>query len=54
MAGGKKKQKQNRSAERDANMAAVYQAFLNAGFSHNQARALTAEVGRENGFRSDL
>lgn len=29
---------------------AVYQAFKNAGLSHNQALAVTAEVGRENGF----
>ena len=54
MAGGASKKKSSSAAERDANMAAVYQAFLNAGFSTNQARALTAEVGRENGFRSNL
>lgn len=29
----------------------VYNAFTNAGFSSNQAKALTAEVGRENDFR---
>ncbi len=28
----------------------VYRAFINAGFSHNQALALTAEVGRENDY----
>ncbi len=28
----------------------VYKSFLNAGFSKNQAMALTAEVGRENGY----
>lgn len=30
----------------------VMQAFINAGLSQNQARILTAEVGRENGFQS--
>lgn len=29
----------------------VYQSFLNQGLSANQARALTAEVGRENDFK---
>lgn len=29
---------------------AVYKAYRNAGLSHNQALAITAEVGRENGF----
>lgn len=28
----------------------VYDAFINAGFSDNQSKALTAEVGRENGY----
>ena len=28
----------------------VYKAYRNAGLSHNQAMAITAEVGRENGF----
>jgi hypothetical protein len=32
---------------------AVYSAFRKAGFSDNQARALTAEVGRENSWRAD-
>lgn len=32
----------------------VYQAFLNAGFTKEQAKALTAEVGRENDFRKDI
>lgn len=31
-------------------MQQTYQAFLNAGMSPNQARAITAEVGRENDF----
>lgn len=31
---------------------AVYRAFRNGGLSHNQALALTAEVGRENGFQA--
>lgn len=31
-------------------MQMVYQAFLNAGLSPQQARAITAEVGRENDF----
>lgn len=33
---------------------AVYQAYINAGLSHNQALAVTAEVGRENSFRPDI
>lgn len=32
----------------------VYQAFINAGFTKEQAKALTAEVGRENDFRKDI
>ena len=32
---------------------AVYKAFLNAGFSKNQALALTAEVGRENDYNAN-
>ena len=28
----------------------VYKAYRNAGLSHNQAMAITAEVGRENSF----
>ncbi|MDO5051203.1 MAG: hypothetical protein Q4D68_05635 [Moraxella equi] len=31
---------------------AVYRAFRNGGLSHNQALAITAEVGRENGFQA--
>lgn len=30
----------------------LYNAFRKAGFSHNQARVLVAEVGRENGLRN--
>lgn len=30
----------------------VYDGFTSAGFSHKQAMALTAEVGRENGYRA--
>lgn len=33
---------------------AVYRAYRNAGLSHNQALAITAEVGRENSFRADI
>lgn len=33
---------------------AVYNAYVNAGLSHNQALAVTAEVGRENSFRPDV
>lgn len=35
-----------------ANQLAVYKSFINAGFSKNQALALTAEVGRENGYQA--
>lgn len=31
----------------------VYDSFINAGYSDNQARALTAEVGRENSYNPD-
>lgn len=31
---------------------AVYKAYRNAGLSHNQALAITAEVGRENSFQA--
>lgn len=31
---------------------AVYRAFRNNGLTHNQALAITAEVGRENGFQA--
>lgn len=33
---------------------AVYNAYVNAGLSRNQALAVTAEVGRENGFNSNI
>lgn len=33
---------------------AVYNAYLNAGLSHNQALAVTAEVGRENSFNANI
>jgi hypothetical protein len=36
----------------DGNIKKVYQAFINAGFSDKQAKALTAEVGRENAYQS--
>ena len=34
------------------NIKKVYQSFIKAGFSEKQAKALTAEVGRENGYQS--
>ena len=36
------------------NDVSVYQAFKNAGFSHQQALSLSAEVGRENSFRPEV
>lgn len=33
---------------------AVYNAYVNAGLSHNQALAVTAEVGRENSFNANV
>ena len=33
---------------------AVYNSYRNAGLSHNQALAITAEVGRENGFNASI
>lgn len=33
---------------------AVYRAYRNAGLSHNQALAITAEVGRENSFSAGI
>lgn len=36
--------------DKNSNRLAVYNAFINAGFSKNQALALTAEVGRENEY----
>lgn len=41
-------------ANRQEAAAAVYQSFLNSGFSDAQARALTAEINRENSLREDL
>lgn len=38
------------SKERDNNQTAVYNSLTKAGFSKNQALALTAEIGRENGY----
>lgn len=40
------------SKEQDANQTAVLNGFMKAGFSKNQAIALTAEVGRENSYNS--
>lgn len=39
---------------KDGRMLATYDAFKRAGFSDQAARAMVAEVGRENSFRSDL
>ena len=39
---------------RQANMKSVYDAYIHAGFSHKQALAFTAEVGRENGYNPVL
>ena len=38
--------------EQDANQTGVLNAFMKAGFTKNQAVALTAEVGRENDYNS--
>ena len=40
------------SKEQDANQTGVLNAFLKAGFTKNQAIALTAEVGRESDYNS--
>jgi murein DD-endopeptidase MepM/ murein hydrolase activator NlpD len=40
------------STDTESMMSNVYSSFTKAGFSENQAKALTAEVGRENGFQS--
>jgi hypothetical protein len=32
----------------------VYDSFISAGFTDSQAKALTAEVGRENGFKENI
>lgn len=40
------------SGKQSETQLSVYKAFLNAGFSKNQAMALTAEVGRENDYVS--
>lgn len=45
-------QKVSTTKEQDANQTGVLHAFLKAGFSKNQAIALTAEVGRENDYNS--
>ncbi|OAM23525.1 phage tail tip lysozyme [Eikenella corrodens] len=42
------------SSEQRTNMLAIYDAARANGLSHNQAAAFTAEVGRENGFRSHI
>lgn len=42
------------SAPNDGLRLGVYDAFRNAGYSHEGALALAAEVGRENSFRPDL
>lgn len=39
---------------KDTLIAQTYNAFRNAGFSGEQAKALVAEVGRENSFRPDI
>lgn len=39
---------------RKNNMMSVYQSFLKAGMSEAQAKAMTAEIGRENDFGNDL
>jgi hypothetical protein len=41
-------------ANRQEAAVAVYQSFLNSGFSDAQARSLTAEINRENSLREDL
>ncbi|MEQ1066290.1 tape measure protein [Acinetobacter sp. XH1741] len=41
------------NSEQTRNMLRVYQAFRNAGVGDKQARVLTAQVGRENDFRSE-
>jgi len=39
---------------RQNTMKSVYDAYVSAGFSHKQALAFTAEVGRENNYNPDL
>lgn len=39
---------------RKSNMVSVYKSFLKAGMSESQAKAMTAEIGRENDFGNDL
>lgn len=41
-------------SSRKANMMGVYKAFLKAGMSEAQAKAMTAEIGRENEYGNDL
>lgn len=39
------------TAKTNENQMKVYSAFLNSGFSESQAKIMTAEVGRENGYQ---
>ncbi|WLG15011.1 hypothetical protein Q6344_06680 [Psychrobacter cibarius] len=41
----------NLSEKQNKNQMMVYESFRNAGLSDGQARAMTAEVGRENGYQ---
>lgn len=42
------------NAETNENIRAVYNAFIKAGYSPNQAKHLLEEVGRENSFKTSL
>lgn len=44
----------NLHSSRKNNMIAVYEAFKKAGMNDNQAKIMTAEIGRENDFGNDL
>lgn len=44
----------NLHSSRKNNMMSVYNAMIKAGMSDNQARAMTAEVGRENSFGNNI
>lgn len=44
----------NQHESRKNNMMGVYSAFLKAGMSEAQAKAMTAEIGRENEYGNDL
>lgn len=44
----------NLHSSRKNNMVAVYEAFKKAGMNDNQAKIMTAEIGRENDFGNDL